>query len=136
MEREFEKSICVLKKNLSYWIYIDFSFLRFNVSIYTKGSTIYEPTIWWFDKSYWNKFLKVIYFYQKMIFHLLFVHSYLSYVTSFFIIKLFRLDLRNFIQVWWATLRWCVIFVQLKGTVTNNDGFKTHSVGFVEKLQL
>ena len=44
MEREFEKSICVLKKNLSYWIYIDFSFLRFNVSIYTKGSTIYEPT--------------------------------------------------------------------------------------------
>ena len=35
------------------------------------------------------------YFYQKMIFHLLFVHSYLSYVTSF----LFRLDLSNFIQV-------------------------------------
>ena len=34
----------------------------------------------------------------------LFVHSYLSYVTLLFIIKLFRLDLRNFIQVWSATL--------------------------------
>ena len=54
------------------------------------------------DFCYWNKFLKVI-FLPKMIFHLLFVHSYLSYVTSFFIIKLFRLDSRNFIQVWWAT---------------------------------
>ena len=42
--------------------------------------------------------------YQKMIFYLLFVHSYLSFVTSFFNIKLFRLDLRNFIQVWWAPL--------------------------------
>ena len=39
-----------------------------------------------------------------MIFHLLSVHSYLSYVTSFFIIRLFRLDWRNFIQAWWATL--------------------------------
>ena len=31
------------------------------------------------------------YFYQKMIFFLLFINSYLSYVTSFFIFKLFRL---------------------------------------------
>ena len=30
-----------------------------------------------------------------MIFHLDFVHSYLSYVTLFFIIKLFRLDLET-----------------------------------------
>ena len=53
------------------------------------------------------------YFYQKMIFHLLFVHLYLSYVTSFFIIKLFRLDLKYFIQVWWATLSWNLKIVLL-----------------------
>ena len=55
-----------------------------------------------FVKCYLNKFLKVI-FLPKNDFHLLFVHSYLSYVT-FFIIKVFCLDLRKFIQVWWATL--------------------------------
>ena len=49
--------------------------------------------------SFWKS-----YFNQKMIFHFLFVHSYMSYVTLFFILKLFRLYLRNFIQVWWATL--------------------------------
>ena len=65
-----------------------------------------------FVKSYWNEFLKVI-FYQKMNFHMIFVHSYLSYVTLFFIIKLFRLDWRNFIQVWWATLtsKFAVLFI-------------------------
>ena len=51
--------------------------------------------------SFWKS-----YFYQKIIFHLLFVHSYLSYDTLFFIIKLVRLDWRNFIQVWWATLKY------------------------------
>ena len=44
MEGEFEKSICVLKKNLSDWIYIYLNFLRFKVALYTKGSTIYETT--------------------------------------------------------------------------------------------
>ena len=63
------------------------------------------------------------YFYPpKMIFHLLFLHSYLSYVTSFFIIKLFRLDLRNFIQVWWATLItfWRVLNVALGSAWQNS----------------
>ena len=50
-------------------------------------------------KSYWNNFLKVIFLLRRYIRCLLLGHSYLWYVTSFFIIKLFRFDLRNFIQV-------------------------------------
>ena len=57
-----------------------------------------------FVSSYWNNFLKS-YFYQNVICCLHFGHSYLLYVTSLLIIKLFLFDLRNFIQVWWTTLK-------------------------------
>ena len=43
-----------------------------------------------------------------MIFNLLFVYPYLSYVTSFFIIKLFLLDLKMI-----SHLKWC-FFLNLK----------------------
>ena len=48
--------------------------------------------------------MKVI-FLPKNDFSFAFLYPYLSYVTLFIIIKLHRLDLRNFIQVWWATLK-------------------------------
>ena len=67
MEREFEKSICVLKKNLSYWIYIDFNFLRFKVALYTKGSTISEPTSQYDDLNIlWNCFYRSTFLYIIM----------------------------------------------------------------------
>ena len=59
MEGEFEKSICVLKKNLSDWIYIYLNFLRFKVALYTKGSTIYETTSQYGDLNIlWNCFYR------------------------------------------------------------------------------
>ena len=47
-------------------------------------------------------------FYQNIC-HLLFGHLYLLHVNYFFSIKLFHLDLRNFMQVWWATLSMHII---------------------------
>ena len=48
--------------------------------------------------SFWKS-----YFYEKMIF-ICFLYIHICHMLLFFIIKVFRLDLRKFIQLWWATL--------------------------------
>ena len=78
--------------------------------------------------------MKVIFLPKNDFSFLLFVHSYLSYVTLFFIFKLFRLDLRNFIQVWWATLRsdvllsWFLIYLLVIFPMTNWSALSLHGI--------
>ena len=54
-----------------------------------------------FVKSYWNNFLKVIFLSKRYMLSVFW--TFISIIR--FIIKLFCFDLRNFIQVWWVTLK-------------------------------
>ena len=83
-------------------------------------------------KGCWNNFLKVI-FHQKVIYRLQSEsgHLYLQ-VTSFFIIKLFRFDLRNFIQVCMLSHLKSIIYVDVEYTLVF-PSFQTWTVELCRK---
>ena len=88
------------------------NFLGYHHSSVVWGIGLVNRTSW--VQIRWRLLLKVTeisfwksYFYQKNEFSFAFC-TFISVICYFiFIIKLFRLDWRNFIQVWWATLKVC-----------------------------